>query len=224
MFNDSTNKYVKQLPKFEGVILPFYKDEISVKESELIKSKVTISTSIICELGSGSGGHLVELAKQNPESLILGFELRYKRIYRTAEKAALQNLTNILLFRTQAQRLFEFCSKKTVDMFYVNFPDPWQKQRWKKHRLLSEEFLNKILLTLKDGGKFSFKSDHKDYFAEVAEVIKRNYFFKIEKLTEDLHKSPWAEESITTEFEKLYKSKRLPTYFLEAIKIGDPIL
>lgn len=178
-------------------------------------------SKVACELGSGSGGHLLAQAEANPDTLWIGFELRYKRIFRTAEKAQLRGLSNIRLLQANARFMQELFQDDALSALYVNFPDPWEKKRWRKHRLLQGDFLSACARVLKDGGLLSFKTDHPQYFEEVAELLSRSPRFQVEKAVKDLHNTEFNVGNIRSEFEMLFASKGLPVYLVEAKKIGN---
>ncbi len=172
----------------------------------------------LLELGAGSGGHLIEQAQKNPETLCLGVELRYKRVVRTIEKARLAGVSNLFVCRVDANRLLELLPADSFDCLYVNFPDPWSKKRWHKHRMVSDVSLDQLIKVLKPGAFFSFKSDELSYFVQVAELVKGCQQFELEQYTEDLYRSVYTDGNISSEFEKLFKSKGLPIGYLKAKK------
>ena len=169
------------------------------------------------ELGSGSGGHLIELANRNPEVLCVGFELRYKRAFRTAEKAEQLGLKNLLVYRANANLLSSLFPENSLDRVYVNYPDPWAKKRWQKHRLLNDDSVALLTTLLKPGGALRYKTDHKEYFDTVVKSLRQNQTFQIVKETHDMFGSCDLSDNITTEFEQLFLSQGLPISFVEAI-------
>lgn len=169
---------------------------------------------LFVEYGSGSGGFLLDQAASDPEALCVGFELRFKRVVRTLEKAADRGISNILMIRTPAQRAPLLLEDGTVDALWVNFPDPWHKQRWEKHRLLTPRLLMVSARLLKIGARFSLKTDHQEYFeqtllhlAQIPELVTR-------AVSRDLHASEYAANNILSEFEKLFRSQGKNVYFV----------
>lgn len=201
-----------------GVIFSEANLEIKEKSIDLVRERLSEFKSCIIELGSGSGAHLVALADRYPESLCIGFELRFKRTFKTAAKAEAKGQRNLLIFRTDAKHMPQILGSNTVDQIYVNFPDPWDKSRWFKHRLLSERTLPGIHQALKPGGILRYKTDHQGYFDDVLKSLKTSDRFSLLKETKDLYSSPYLESNIPTEFEMLFRSQGLPICFLEAQK------
>jgi tRNA (guanine-N7-)-methyltransferase len=212
------NPYIHLITTKPELIIPFEDTESNDHALTLIQNKMANYSRVFCELGSGSGRFLLEHAKLNKNALFIGFEIRFKRIYRTAEKAEKINLSNILLLQTRAETLAQLFPENTLDGIYVNFPDPWEKPRWHKHRLLNATYLDNIHTCLKPGAFLSYKTDHQEYFDGVLSHIQSNAGFRITTLTYDLHTSEWNASNIKTEFELMFKSQKRPIYFLEAVK------
>jgi tRNA (guanine-N7-)-methyltransferase len=207
------NQYKQKILEFQDNIFSF-KD---VQVGQEVVSRVIKSFPVICELCSGAGNHLIELAKRDKTRLFIGFELRFKRAYRTIEKAKANNIANRVLVMNCPCELFnEFFPERSLDGVYINFPDPWAKPRQKKHRLLSQNFLTKLALRIKIGGFFSFKTDHIEYFESVLTLLNSIQDFKIIRETIDLYNSEYLAENIQTEFEAKFLRKNSPICYILA--------
>jgi tRNA (guanine-N7-)-methyltransferase len=188
------------------------------------QSKAAISAmksrfkAIYVEIGSGSGMHIIQLAQNNPDTLCIGLEIRFKRAFKTGEKAEKLGLNNVLVLRTDARCLNDLFSQGEVDAFYINYPDPWDKRRWKKNRLLNQDMLATLHTLLRPEGHLRYKTDHQEYFASTLELLGAGQWQRL-KLTTDLVNSEWSEATIPTEFEYLFKSQDKPLCFLEARKV-----
>jgi len=204
-------------------------------------------TRLLVEFGSGSGGHLLELARMKPDTLCVGFEIRFKRAVRTIEKAKKENLPNVLVFRGRGELVAEvlgiinpqqpntFSTTKTgvVDELYVNFPDPWEKERQKKHRILSKRLFSIAAQVMRSGGIVSVKTDHSEYFESFLEEmnIKKDatdiyneisvqdssfsveaVSWNLDELSDDYKKAP-AEAKLRSEFENLFRHQGLPVHY-----------
>ena len=90
------------------------------------------------EIGFGEGEFIVEVAKNNPNWNYLGIEIKYFR-YKKALKLVLnQNIRNIKLIHFDADLAVEQVFAANIfDRVYINFPDPWPKDRHKKHRIIN---------------------------------------------------------------------------------------
>lgn len=214
------NQYIDLLGSKPEYIVSATGKDLSAEDLTRVKARCAEFASIAVEIGSGSGQHLIELAHRDPRTLFIGYEIRFKRIFRTAEKAEKLGLNNILLVRQSAFEIPATFGKESLDGVYINFPDPWDKKRWHKNRILNPEFLQIIHAVLKPEGFLSYKTDHSGYFAATRGILDELQMFSIEALETDLHHSPLAEATPPTEFESLFRSKGLPVMYLRAKKIG----
>ena len=83
------NPYIAKLSELETIVAA-QSNSISSEDCERLRSLVAPYTKVYLEFGSGSGAHLIERAASDPDSAYVGFELRFKRAFRTAEKVATQ--------------------------------------------------------------------------------------------------------------------------------------
>lgn len=215
------NPFSKKVFDYPGIIYP-----CSDIKADILALRSKIETSfqeVIMEYGSGSGNHLIELAKRNTDKLCIGFEIRFKRAVRTIEKAELSDVKNINIFRAKGEFAPEIFPANRVSEIYINFPDPWDKKRWLKHRVLTRSVIESFFPILKKGGFFSIKTDHRSYFdtfvSEIEEGIKEGleltFEFKDPELVR-VNQYPDAEViadlkkynvDIESEFENLFRNK-----------------
>lgn len=211
------NPYIEKVTTLPEFLLGAGK-EFTEADREALRTKQSEYRGTIIELGSGSGKHLLERSALDPQRLYVGFELRFKRAFRTAEKAKEKALTNVLVLKTKAEIALELFADSSLDGIYCNFPDPWSKQHWQKHRMLRAEILLPLLRKLRSGCFFAFKTDHAEYYRSTLAILEENSDVSIESRTDDLHKSPENSNNVLTEFECLFRSKQLPTYYLRAVR------
>ena len=217
-----TNQYIELINTKPDYIVSNLHGLPQVNQKEILAGKRTGFKSLYCEIGSGSGAHLIRQACANSESFFTGLELRYKRIFRSAEKAEKLNLKNILFFRQDAAHIDKLFENNSLSGIYINFPDPWSdKQRWKKKQLLKIEYLINLNNLLKVNGFLSYKTDHKELFAEVTQRVRSLKCYNIVKISRDLLNSQYYEQNNQTEFEQLFISKGYPIFFLFAEKVCE---
>lgn len=210
------NQYIDLVAAKPAYIVAGRSNSLSPEQIAQVRRVCGDFDGVFCELCSGSGGHLVELAQAHPNQLYVGFELRFKRAFNTAKKAERLALQNLLVLRTTAFLLPEVFTERSLSGVYVNFPDPWEKERWKKNRVLNPKFLDAIASRLRREGFLSYKSDHQEYFESTVKMLEVHPLFSITSCVRDLHASELGPSSIKTEFEKLFISKGLPIHFLQA--------
>lgn len=162
------------------------------------------SNPIHIEIGMGKGQFIMELASRNPDINYIGIE-RYSSVLIRAvqkfEELELKNLTFILMDATDIEEVFD---KEEIDRIYLNFSDPWPKDRHAKRRLPSRQFLSRFDVILKKEGQIEFKTDNKDLFSFALEEIEPGGF-KVLKVTHDLHNDEEMNEgNIMTEYEEKF--------------------
>lgn len=219
VFRPEVNPYVQLITtRPERILLG--EDRIGLPAAALdhIAQKRTQFQRCVVELGSGSGGHLVSHAQRAPDTLFIGSELRFKRVFRTAEKADELQLPNLLMCHVDARLLLKQLPDNCCDTLYVLYPDPWAKQRWRKNRLMSGQTLLDILRVLRPGGVLEYKTDHHEYFASSSEELARISGLTVRESSRDYQKELDISQNIESEFEKLFKSQGLPLCLLRAYK------
>lgn len=209
------NPYKARLRQHPGRLFCF--DRRDEEEREIARL-VEKAGRIVCEIGSGSGNHLIARARGAAGASCFGFELRYKRAVRTIEKAEKQGVQNVFVLHERGQMIERFFPPGSVDQLYINFPEPWPKERWKKHRLFSSEFLSRIERVLRANGILAVKSDHQQYFSAFLQMVEASPALQVEHATDDLYQSAFAAENIPTEFELLFRAKGMPICSLQARK------
>ena len=123
------------------------------------------------EVGFGNGHHLVELAKRNYDKLIVGSEV-YENGVATACFSLFQNkIQNAKVFHGDVRNMLNLLKYKTVDRFYILFPDPWTKKRHKSRRLLSLSNLGYFSKILRSKGYICIATDVEDYRIEIEDTF-----------------------------------------------------
>ena len=156
------------------------------------------------EIGMGKGQFIYTLAKQNPDINYIGIEKFDSAIVKALEKVIDEPLSNLLLLRADAIDILELFDEDAIDRIYLNFSDPWPKERHQKRRLTSPNFLKKYQILLKDCGDLHFKTDNIDFFNYSVDTI-REFPMNILFLNYDLHQEDV--ENIMTEFEEKFSNQ-----------------
>jgi tRNA (guanine-N7-)-methyltransferase len=156
------------------------------------------------EIGMGKGQFIYTLAKTNPNINYVGVERFDSVIVRALEKMIDEPLNNLFLIRTDAVDLTKLFSDNSFDRIYLNFSDPWPKDRHAKRRLTHKSFLKMYQRLLKKQKELHFKTDNKLLFeSSVMQIM--NYPMEIKFITTDLHKSD-IKDNIMTEFEEKFSA------------------
>ncbi len=170
------------------------------------------------EIGMGKGQFITELARRNPDINYIGIE-RYssvllraiQRVEAVREEEGSDALSNLTFICMDAADICETFGEGEIDKIYLNFSDPWPKDRHAKRRLESRQFLERYAQILKKDGTIEFKTDNRILFDFAAEEVDPAGW-KLDAITYDLHNDPVLNEgNIMTEYEEKFSS------------IGNPI-
>ena len=157
------------------------------------------------EIGTGKGSFIMESARRNPDINYIGIEKYSSVLLRALEKMEEEEprLTNLVFIRMDAEYIENVFKKDEIDNIFLNFSDPWPKERTAKRRLTSDRFLKRYTNIMKKSGRVTFKTDNIDLFNYSVETAKEcNWNILVE--TRDLHKSEYNEGNIMTEYEKKF--------------------
>lgn len=171
---------------------------------------------IYIEVGMGKGRFIMELARLHPENNYIGIERYSSVLLRALQKMEEMEFPNIRFMCVDAKELGEMFEKGEVSQIYLNFSDPWPKDRHAKRRLTSPEFMKVYQQILAEDGRVEFKTDNKGLFEYSLEAIPEAGW-KITEKTFDLHNSPMAEGNVMTEYEMKFSSEGQPICKLVAV-------
>lgn len=169
------------------------------------------------EIGMGKGRFIMELAARNPEINYVGIERYSSVLLRGLQKRTGITLSNIYFIRLDALELSEVFGENEVERIYLNFSDPWPKDRHAKRRLTSERFLAVYDKILRPDGRIEFKTDNRDLFEYSLESIPAAGW-QIGWMTFDLHHSEMASDNVMTEYEIKFASEGHPICKLTAMR------
>lgn len=164
------------------------------------------------EIGMGKGKFITELALNNPDINYIGIEKYSSVLIRAIEKRRELDINNLVFIRMDAVEIEEAFGEGEVDKIYLNFSDPWPKDRHAKRRLTSRQFFERYDHILKNSGNVEFKTDNRPLFDFSLEEIPQTKF-KIDEYTFDLHGDKSAaiyEGNVTTEYEEKFVEKGNP--------------
>lgn len=169
---------------------------------------------IYIEIGMGKGKFITELAMNNPNFNYIGIERYSSVLYRALQKrdelkSEIQ-IQNLLYLCADAKDISDIFEENEVKGIYLNFSDPWPKERHAKRRLMSGFFLERYDQILSKEGRIEFKTDNTDLFAFALDEVKESKW-KLEQFTYDLHRDEFMNEgNVMTEYEEKFSSKGNP--------------
>ena len=164
------------------------------------------------EIGMGKGQFIMKLAKEHPDINYIGIERYSSVLLRALQKMEIEPLPNIRFLCMDASIITEVFDKEEVAKIYLNFSDPWPKER----RLTSRQFFERYDKILAGNGVVEFKTDNDDLFAfSMEEVAEAGW--TLDAHTFDLHHDPVLNEgNVMTEYEEKFSSLGHPIHKLIA--------
>lgn len=165
------------------------------------------------EIGMGKGRFIIDNAIAHPEINYIGIERYSSVLLRALQKMdEMENRPeNIRFICMDAKEITEVFAEGEVDKIYLNFSDPWPKDRHAKRRLPSRQFLSLYDKVLKKDGDLEFKTDNRGLFDFAVEELEPAGW-KAKAVTYDLHNDEeLCKGNIMTEYEEKFSS------------IGNPI-
>ena len=156
------------------------------------------------EIGMGKGKFIHELAEKNPKVNYIGIEKYSSVLLRALQKMEAFPVPNLLFLRMDAENITEVFDTGEVERIYLNFSDPWPKDRHAKRRLPSAEFLKRYDRILEKDGVLEFKTDNKGLFDFALEALKISF---------DLHRDEeMGRDNVMTEYEEKFSALGNPIY------------
>jgi len=172
------------------------------------------------EVGCGKGKFTVETAAAEPDVLIIAIEKVPDALVMAMESAMRLELKNVFFISEDVARLVEIFAPDEADLLYINFCDPWPRNKNADRRLTYRGFLEKYIQVLRTGGQIHFKTDNEKLFDfslhefGVVGLETRN-------VTRNLHEN--GPVGIMTGYEERFYNLGQPIYRCE-ILIGDKTL
>ena len=163
------------------------------------------------EIGMGKGRFLMEMAAIHPDINYIGIEKYSSVLIRASQKMEENELANVRFIRMDAEELTEVFGAGEADRIYLNFSDPWPKDRHAKRRLPSRQFLARYAQILKPEGTIEFKTDNRSLF---------------DFALEELEPAGWEAEAVTFDLhadERLMQGNVMTEYEARFSAAGNPI-
>ncbi|MCF7917453.1 hypothetical protein K9L27_00375 [Candidatus Gracilibacteria bacterium] len=156
---------------------------------------------IIIDVGACRGEFALELVQKFPQKNFILFEIRIP----LAEKLRKQfsKFPNVIVFDGDAGRNFRsilVSSAGVLETIYINFPDPWFKDKHKKRRFLHEKFLSECAEWIHEKTTFVFQTDQQFLFEETFAIVQKSAFC-------DIHKFNTPPFGIMTDWEQVKRKK-----------------
>ena len=176
--------------------------------------KFNNDNEIFLELGCGRGEFLVQNATLNPQKNYIAIDLKDEVLVFAKRKVIEKELTNVRIVPLQIAFINEVFDKNEISRIYINFCNPWPKERHNKRRLTHKKFLEKYKEFIKPGSEIWFKTDNKELFEASIDYFKESGF-ELLYTTFDLHNSGF-QPNVVTEYESKFMGLGMKIMFLKA--------
>ena len=177
-------------------------------------NKLFNNNPIHLEIGMGKGDFIINMAKTFPNINFIGIEMYDSVMVRAVQKLENENIPNLKLIKFDATNINDIFDKE-IDTLYLNFSDPWPKNRHENRRLTSERFLKRYDNIFTNEKIVIQKTDNRKLF-EYSLKSFTDYGYKIEKISLNLHEDDYF--NIKTEYEHKFSSKGYPIYMAKFTK------
>ena len=199
---------LRNIPGAQEVVA---KSEFCIQNPSELKGKwnefLNNDNPIHIEVGMGKGRFIMDLAALNPDINYIGIERYTSVILRAVQKMDENPLPNVHFICIDAAELPEVFDTDEVSRIYLNFSDPWPKDRHARRRLTSHEFLDRYDKFLSKDGRIEFKTDNQDLFTFSLEEIENSPIWHLDVLTRDLHNDPvLCEGNVMTQYDEKFYS------------------
>lgn len=164
------------------------------------------SHPIHIEIGMGKGKFIHTMAMGHSDINYVGIEKYSSVLLRAVQKMEREELPNLKFLRMDAENIDRVFGSEEVDRIYLNFSDPWPKDRHAKRRLPSREFLARYDRILKKDGHLEFKTDNRELFDFALEELEPAGW-RAQVITYDLHNDAvLMEGNVMTEYEEKFSA------------------
>ncbi len=169
---------------------------------------------LVVEIGFGRGEFLLMIAPDHPNTAFLGVEISFKRVLKMARKLARTELENVRIIEARGEAVIgELLPKSSVDEVWINFSDPWPKDRHAGRRVIQPAFVRAAAEVLKPGGVLHVATDDVPYAEQIDAVLRG------EPALLNLHApSGWADEvegRPMTGYEEDWRAAGRPLHFFD---------
>lgn len=171
------------------------------------------------EIGCGKGAFVTGMAQKNPDVSFVAMECVKNVIVTAMEKTETLGYKNIIFINNNADFLCEYFEEGEVDKIYLNFSDPWPRNKHAKYRLTHENYLKRYEKILAPDGCIVQKTDNRGLFDYSVESFTENGW-RLENVTYNLHSDETPAEilaaNVITEYENRFMELGQPIHRLEA--------
>ena len=152
----------------------------NLNDLDLYKTKIKDlkNKNVVLDIGFGNGEYTAAYANAFQEKKLIATEVYLSGIGSLIGLINKYKISNISIFDEDVRLLMDQMPQKFLDSVNILFPDPWQKAKHHKRRLIGEDFLYQLHPLLKPNAKIFVRTDWEDYaeqISELAEVMSSHF-------------------------------------------------
>lgn len=171
------------------------------------------------EYCTGNGAWIIEKARANPDRNWVAVEVQFERVRKIWSKMRNENLTNLFIVCGEALTFTRFyVPDNSFSMIYVNFPDPWPKDKHAKKRLLQGQFISEMARVTAPGGTATIATDHPVYTAQICAEMTAHPSWS--PLFEHPYYITQWEDYGSSYFEQLWREQGVTIHYMQFCKEG----
>ena len=179
------NKQKKYLPSFVkrlGRITASQKANLNDLDRYKTKIKDLKNKNVVLDIGFGNGEYTAAYANAFQEKHLIATEVYLSGIGSLIGLINKYKISNISIFDEDVRLLMDQMPKEFLDSVNILFPDPWQKAKHHKRRLIGEDFLYQLHPLLKPNAKIFVRTDWEDYADQISELAEEmSSHFRLER-------------------------------------------
>ncbi|HUX80281.1 MAG TPA: tRNA (guanosine(46)-N7)-methyltransferase TrmB, partial [Alphaproteobacteria bacterium] len=123
------------------------------------------------EIGFGGGEHMLEQLAQNPIVAMIGCEPFMNGVAKLLAQLPAKDYDRTRIWHEDVRYLLDALPRPYFNRAFILFPDPWPKKRHQRRRLITNEFMEKLWPTLKEGAHLHIASDDMSYVEQIQDVL-----------------------------------------------------
>lgn len=179
-FVNRTRKITEKQKKILERLWPLF--GINYKNKKInIENIFRNKKSLNIEIGFGQGNCLIQNAKKFPKENFLGIEIYLPGIIYCLKQANNSKIKNLKIIRYNAYEVLKnMIPDYSVKLIQIFFPDPWEKKKHNKRRIINNDFLNLIKNKIKINGYIHIITDSQQYSLYILKIINKEYFIRSE--------------------------------------------
>lgn len=150
------------------------------------------SSDIWLEIGFGGGEHMLEQLAQNPAITMVGCEPFMNGVAKLLTQLSPEDYDRVHIWHEDVRYLLDQIPPSFFSRAFILFPDPWPKKRHQPRRLITREFMAKLLPTLKAGALLHVASDDPSYVEQIQSVLYHHLNLRLCEGPPSAHPETWG--------------------------------